>query len=66
MDQPYQIPHYYKSGGFNHLVDVSTDNNLFAALTFSDDETAKILKQYPMAKDNFFALVDGVEFKLKV
>ncbi len=60
-----EIPHYYKSGGFNHLVDVSTDNDLFAAITFTDLELKEIYKKYPLAKDNLFALVDGVEIKLQ-
>lgn len=61
----HEVIHFYKSGGFNHLVDVSTDDNLFAAVTFTDLEMKKILQKYPLAKDNLFALVDGTEIKLK-
>lgn len=61
----HEVIHFYKSGGFNHLVGVSTDDNLFAAVTFTDLEMKKILQKYPLAKDNLFALVDGVEIKLK-
>lgn len=61
----HEVIHFYKSGGFNHFVNVSTDDNLFAALTFTDDELQQILEKYPLAKGNLFALVDGVEIKLK-
>lgn len=61
----HEVIHFYKSGGFNHLVNVSVDNNLFAAVTFTDDEMNQIKQEYPLAKDNLFALVDGVEIKLK-
>ena len=61
----HELIHFYKSGGFNHFVNVSTDDNLFAALTFTDDELQQILEKYPLAKGNLFALVDGVEIKLK-
>lgn len=61
----HEVIHFYKSGGYNHLVDVSVDDNLFAAVTFTKDEMEQIIKKYPLAKDNLFALVDGVEIKLK-
>lgn len=61
----HEVIHFYKSGGFNHLVGVSTDDNLFAAVTFTDSEMKQILQKYPLAKDNLFSLVDGVEIKLK-
>ncbi|WP_203648958.1 hypothetical protein [Secundilactobacillus yichangensis] len=61
----HEIIHYYKQGGFNHFVNVSVDDNLFAAVTFTDSELKVILQKYPLAKDNLFALVDGVEIKLK-
>ena len=61
----YEVIHFYKSGGFNHLVNVSVDVNLFAAVTFTNSEMKKIVQKYPLAKDNLFALVDGVEIKLK-
>ena len=61
----YEVNHFYKSGGFNHLVNVSVDGNLFAAVTFTNSEMKKIVQKYPLAKDNLFALVDGVEIKLK-
>ncbi|WP_409441652.1 hypothetical protein [Lentilactobacillus hilgardii] len=61
----HEVIHFYKSGGYNHLVDVSVDDNLFAAVTFTKDEMEKIVKKYPLAKDSLFALVDGVEIKLK-
>lgn len=60
-----EILHFYKSGGFNHLVNVSVDDNLFAAVTFTDEEMKRIVQKYPLAKGNLFALVDGVEIKLK-
>lgn len=63
--EKHEVIHFYKSGGFNHLVDVSTDDNLFAAVTFTKSEMQLILQKYPLAKDNLFALVDGVEIKLK-
>jgi len=47
------------------LVNVSVDDNLFAAVTFTDSEVKRIEQKYPLAKDNLFALVDGVEIKLK-
>ena len=61
----YEVIHFYKSGGFNHLVNVSVDGNLFAAVTFTNSEMKKIVQKYPLAKDNLFAIVDGVEIKLK-
>lgn len=61
----FEIAHYYKKGGFNHLINVSVDNDLFAALTFTQAEMAQILNDYPDAKGNLFALVDGVEIKLR-
>ena len=61
----YEVIHFYKNGGFNHLVNVSVDDNLFAAVTFTNVEMKKIVQKYPLAKDNLFALVDGVEIKLK-
>lgn len=61
----YEVIHFYKAGGFNHLVNVSVDNNLFAAVIFTNAEMNKIVQKYPLAKDNLFALVDGVEIKLK-
>lgn len=61
----HEIIHYYKQGGFNHLVNVSVDDNLFAAVTFTDSELKMILQKYPLAKNNLFALVDGIEIKLK-
>lgn len=61
----HEVIHFYKSGGFNHLVNVSVDDNLFAAVTFTDSEEKRIEQKYPLAKDNLFALVDGVEIKLK-
>ena len=61
----YEVIHFYKSGGFNHLVNLSVDGNLFAAVTFTNSEMKKIVQKYPLAKDNLFALVDGVEIKLK-
>ncbi|VDG18736.1 hypothetical protein [Lactobacillus brevis] [Lactiplantibacillus mudanjiangensis] len=60
-----EILHFYKAGGVNHFINVSTDDNLFAAVTFTDLELAQIFKKYPLAKDNLFALVDGVEIKLR-
>lgn len=64
MSKKHEVIHFYKSGGFNHLVNVSTDDNLFAAVTFTAADLESILKKYPLAKDNLFALVDGVEIKL--
>lgn len=61
----YEVIHFYKAGGFNHLVNVSVDNNLFAAVIFTNAEMKKIVQKYPLAKDNLFVLVDGVEIKLK-
>ncbi|MBS0977433.1 hypothetical protein JK163_01175 [Levilactobacillus brevis] len=61
----HEVIHFYKSGGFNHLVNVSVDDNLFAAVTFTDSEVKRIEQKYPLAKGNLFALVDGVEIKLK-
>ncbi|ATN94209.1 hypothetical protein Lb_46 [Lactobacillus phage Lb] len=61
----HEVIHFYKAGGFNHLVNVSVDANLFAAVTFTNAEMKKIVQKYPLAKDNLFALVDGVEIKLK-
>ncbi|WP_282803282.1 hypothetical protein [Secundilactobacillus kimchicus] len=61
----HEVVHYYKAGGFNHLVNVSVDDNLFAAVTFTSGEIETILKKYPLAQNNLFALVDGVEIKLK-
>lgn len=61
----FDLPHYYKFGGFNHLINVSTDNSLLGAITFSEDELKVIYKKYPLAKNNLFALVDEVEIKLQ-
>ncbi|MCP9333418.1 hypothetical protein [Lentilactobacillus hilgardii] len=41
----HEVIHFYKSGGYNHLVDVSVDDNLFAAVTFTKDEMEKIVKK---------------------
>lgn len=38
----HEVIHFYKSGGFNHLVNVSVDDNLFAAVTFTDSEVKRI------------------------
>lgn len=65
MTKKHEVLHFYKAGGFNHLIDVQTDDNLFAAVTFTGEELKYILKKYPLAKDNLFALVDGVEIKLE-
>ena len=50
----YEVVHFYKSGGFNHLANVSVDDNLFAAVTFTEDELEQIVKKYPLAKNNLF------------
>jgi len=47
-----EVIHFYKVGGFNHLVNVSSDDNLFAAVTFTDEEMKQIVQKYPLAKDN--------------
>lgn len=63
MRDVYEI-YYYKENGNNIPIMSCSTNDVSLLAYLPEEELEEIYRQFPLAKNNLYVLIDGVEFKM--